>query len=105
MAGEREFLESPWEQGEDEIIAYIVDISTWPGTGAITGIVVVLKDEAGADVSATKLTGSNSSSDVANTITTKQVMLLAPGVEYRLEVMWVRSGNTLEGWGAIRGRV
>lgn len=100
---ERKFLEREWEQGVDEIIAYQVDTSLWPGTGDPASVVVKLYQmPAYTDVSSTNLTGSNSVS--GDIITTEFVTSLSEGVQYRLEVKWVKSGNTLEAYGFIRAK-
>ncbi len=102
MTNTREFQSSPWQQGPDEKIAYKVDTANWPGTGNPTNPVVKLYDDAGADVSATKLSGSASISGTE--ITTPLVQSLVEGKSYRLEVKWDRSGNTLEAFGGIECR-
>jgi hypothetical protein len=95
----REIKESPFLQGGDEILAYTVDTSPWGGYSS--GVVNVLKDKAGSDVSGTRLQGSPSA--VGNVITTSQVKsLIASEAPYRLEVKWVYNGNTFEAYAEIR---
>ncbi len=100
---ERKFLENKWEQGVDEVIAYKVDTSIWPGTGDPASVVVKLfQMPAYTDVSSSNLSGTNSVS--GDEITTKFVEGLSEGILYRLEVQWVKSGNTLEAYGLIIGK-
>ncbi len=92
----RQAVESPEPQGEDEIIAYLLDTANFPGTGAITNQANVIKDAEGNDVSGTNLTGSPTVS--AAIITTSGVQLLVPEVQYRMEVRWDQNGNTFEAY-------
>ena len=94
----REYTNSPKPVGEDEIIAFTIDTSTWPGTGDPTSIVTTLTAEDGSSTSG-KLTGSDSTS--GDTITTKGVTGLTAGVRYRMETKWVKSGNTMESFGFV----
>lgn len=97
---ERKFLEGKWEQGIEEVVSYLVDTSIWPGTGDPTSVEVKLfQMPAYTDVSGTNLTGASSVS--GDEISTKFVEGLSEGVQYRLEVKWVKSGNTLEAYGYI----
>lgn len=90
----RQAKESPQPQGEDEVVAYVVDTTNFPGTGAITNEVDEIKDSEGNDISTTNLTGAMSVS--APNITTRGVQLLVKGVRYRMEVKWDQNGNTYE---------
>ncbi len=101
MGGSRQAIESPYVQGEDEAIAYPVDTTNFPGTGAITNEADVIKDAEGEDVSATHLTGSVV--EAAPIITTRLVSNLVAKVEYRMEVKWDQNGNTFEAWFTITG--
>ncbi len=100
MAIRRQFVNSPILQGVDEKVAYTIDTSRWPGTGAVTGVVVKMKDSAGADAAA-KLSGAASVS--VDTITTPLVIDMVDGDRFRIEVLWIKSGNTWEGFGFIDG--
>jgi len=100
MTATRKFKNTPIDQGEDEVIVYLVDTSKWPGTGDPTDVSVVIKDRDGTDQSATNLSG-NAAVD-GNEIATPAVSgLVRGGSPYRLEVQWVKQSNTLEGWGPI----
>lgn len=100
MTATRKFKNTPIDQGEDEIVAYTVDTSVWPGTGDPGTITVVIKDRDGTDQTATNLSGSASNS--GDVITTPVVTgLKTGGSPYQLEVQWVKQSNTLEAWGKI----
>jgi len=103
MTSNRKFKNTPMYQGVDERVSYTVDTGLWPGTGDPTSMVVKLYDETGADVSATKLSGS--ASNAGAIISTPLVILLAAGASYRLEVQWVKSGNTYEAYGNLIGEL
>jgi len=95
---DRQFQEQSLPQGADERVAYDVDLLPWGGY--TSGAVVVLKDNAGVDVSATNLEGPAS---VAGTILTTPIvkLLAAASGPYRLEVRWVYLGNTFEAFGFL----
>ena len=99
MSVSRRFIEDQLAQGVDERIAYILDTSNWPGTGDPTSVVVLIKDENNEDASGTHLSGSTTVS--GDNITTPTVVALVKDTKYRLEVQWVKSGNTLEAYGFI----
>ena len=94
----REYTNSPKPVGKDEVIAFTIDTSKWPGTGDPTSIATTLTAEDGSSTSS-MLTGADSTS--GDTITTKGVTGLTAGVRYRMETKWVKSGNTLEAYGFI----
>lgn len=100
MASNRQFQESPWYQGQDEILARSVDVSTWSTTPITPSVALYdITDNAYTDVTATNLTGSATVADT--TITTPYITGLTAGKRYRLEVQWVDGGNTLEAYGEI----
>jgi hypothetical protein len=88
----REVKESELPQGVDEIIAYTVDTTPWGGY--TSDAAVILKDSDGEDVSGDNLSGAPS--EAADVITTPLVYGLTAGENYRLEILWVYSGNTFE---------
>ena len=106
MTFTREWKESPFYQGADETIAYTLTVPTSWGTSAFSNITCTLyedPDNDNTDVSATKLSGSASSS--GQVITTKAATGLTAGEKYRLEVQWDSSeGNTLEAFAFIYGQ-
>jgi len=97
----RKVKESPLPQGEDERIAYCMDTAPWGGYSS--GAAVVIKDASGVDVSGTHLAGAPSV--VGTVITTPLVIVLIRNIKYRLEILWVYSGNTFETYTEIVGEV
>ena len=97
----RKVQESPGPQGVDERIAYVLDTEPWGGYDSDAA--VVLKNGNGDDVSSTKLTGSISIS--SDEITTPLVISLEDKTKYRLEVLWIKDGNTFEAYCEIMGEV
>lgn len=99
----REWKESPFYQGEDEQIAYAVTVPTSWGTSDFSSLSSKLyedPDDANTDVTATKLSGSTTSS--SQVITTSTVQSLTAGKKYRLDVKWTSSeGNVLEAFAII----
>lgn len=91
----RQVAEGVQSQGVNERIAYIVDVSHWGSTPS--GVSVQAFDVTAGnytDVTATNLSGS--ASVAGNNITTPTVHSLTAGHMYRVEVLFVVSGNTLE---------
>ena len=103
MSDKREFKESPFYQGADEQIAYLVTVPTSWGTASLTSITCTLyedPDDANTDVTATKTSGSATAS--GQVITTKLVKSLTAGTKYGLEVKWTSSeSNVLEAFAII----
>ncbi len=93
----REILESPIDQGENEIIAYKLDTTPWGGSPL--NPVVVIYSQSGEDVSDEKLTGAPSVSE--NLITTPLVHDLDLGSRYRLEIIFEVDGNTLNAFAIL----
>lgn len=90
----RIIVQSPMFQGEDERIAYRLNTTPWGTSPASPS--VVLYDDAGANVSATYMTGSPTVSGVM--IIAPVVHSLVRGNQYRMEIKWTDSGNTFETW-------
>ena len=103
MADKREFKESPFYQGADEQIAYLVTVPTSWGTADFSNLTnTMYKDPDGdnTDVSATNLSGSTTAT--GQVITTQLVKSLTAGTKYRLEVKWTSSeSNVLEAYAII----
>lgn len=97
----RKVKNSPMPQGEDEKIAYYVDTAPWGGYSS--GAAAIIKDASGTDVSATHMPGA--ASEAGGVITTPLVILLTRNIKYRLEILWVYSGNTFETYCEIIGEV
>ena len=101
----REFKESPFYQGEDEILVYIFTVPTSWGTAVFTSLSATLYEDPNgenADKTATMLSGATASS--GQVITTPAVTGLTKDKKYRLEVKWKSSeNNTLEAYAIING--
>lgn len=98
---EREWVESPMPQGVDEEIVYSVDISKWGNSP--TSISVVVKNEAGTDVTTTVMPSGAPSTPNPLTIQLPVMKSLTAGAEYRVEVKFTSGGQVLECYGMIRG--
>jgi hypothetical protein len=97
----RELVESPLEQGEDEIIVYTVDMSA---VGTPSSPVVVVKDvNAGTAVTGTVMP-VNSPTVAGSVITLSPLKLLTRNVLYRVEVKSTISNNVLEHYFYVYGR-
>ena len=103
MAIKRELRNSPMSQGVDEKVACTVDTFEWPGTGAVTGVVAVIKDKNGTDVSGTRIAGA--ASVAGDVTTTPLVIAMTDGQLFRIEVQWVKSGDTWEAFRFIAGEI
>ena len=104
MATSREAIESPYLQGEDEILAYLVTTTPWAASPTSPTVKIFSYDlttDAYTDVTATKMSGSASVS--GDVITTPAVTSLTAGTRYRVEVKFVVSGNTFETYFWILG--
>lgn len=104
MSVSRAARESPFLQGEDEILAYLVTTTPWASSPTSPTVKLFSYDfdaETYTDVTATKLSGSPSIS--GDVITTPVVTSLAAGTRYRMEVKFVVAGNTWEAYFWIHG--
>ena len=99
MSATRRVKESPLYQGVDEQIAYTLTITLWGNSP--TSVSVVMKNAAGADVSATYLSGSASVS--GDSIVTPIVKSLVAGESYRMEIKFTSNGNIFEAYTDIVG--
>lgn len=100
MSEIREVAEGLQVQGEDERIAYTLDVSNYGSSP--TSVSVVVK-RGGEDVTSTVTTGS--SSVAGNVITLPVIHSLVPDAIYRVEVKFTVSGNVLEPYFNIEGQV
>lgn len=111
----RQFIEAPLQHGEDEGVGYALTVPTsW--TANPSSPVVVIKNSAGTDVTATTTQGS--ASVVGQVITTPKITGvgyrvhhslseggITKGQKYRLEVRFTTaSGGELEAFGEIVGQ-
>lgn len=99
----REVAEGRQYQGEDESIAYTLDVSA-VGSSPSSVSVVVKEAFTGTAVTATVMP-TNSPSVNGNVITLSALKLLTAGVLYRVEVKYTISGNILENYFEVMGQV
>ncbi len=100
-AEDREIIESPLYQGEDESIAY--SLTTTPWGSSPTSIVVTAFELDGTDVSSTVLSGSASVTN--DVITMPAIVSLTDGKVYRIEVKFTDSdGNIWEPYFYVNGQ-
>jgi len=98
----REITESPINQGIHERVAYQLTTTPWgssPSSPEVKLYSVNITTGVLADVSATNLTGT--ATIVGDVITTPLVIGLAAGTRYRMDILFVVSGNTEEAYGWI----
>jgi len=88
VSGIREVAEGVQVQGADEKLTYRLTVTNW-GTNP-TSPTVVVKNEAGTDVTSTVCTGSASVS--GNAITLPAIGSLTAGTLYRVEVKFTTGG-------------
>lgn len=101
MTSIRQFVPGQFEQGEDEQLSYVVDVTNW--TAAPAGASVVVK-VGSSDVSASVLRSSGSAVGVTGaSITTPCFINLASGSDYRAEVKFEESGLIYEGFFYVTG--
>jgi hypothetical protein len=90
---EREVVEGPQIQGEDERIIWTLDITPWGSSP--TDMVFVLKDSTGTDVTAAHCTGSPTAVS-ATLVNTPTIHSLDPGEQYRAELRFTSGGQVME---------
>jgi len=88
-------------QGEDEKVAYRIDVTNWGNNPSSPSVKIYDEDRESADVSATCLSGSPGVS--GNVITTPLIQNLTRNHDYRVEVQFAIGGNTLECFFEVRG--
>jgi hypothetical protein len=94
-AGIREVVEGAQSQGEDEQIAWAIDVSNWGSSPTAVAAIVKDMDDSYADVTSTVMP-INSPSVATDTITLSPLKLLTRGNTYRVEVKFTISGNVVE---------
>lgn len=103
MSDKREIKESPFYQGADESIAYVITVPTSWGTATFSSLSTALyqdPDGDNTDVTSTKISGATTAS--SQVITTGLISGLTAGEKYRMEVKWTSSeSNILECYGII----
>jgi len=101
MTSIRQFVPGQFEQGEDEQLPYVIDVSNW--TAAPEAACVVVK-VGGSDVSASVLSSSGSAVGVTGaSITTPCFVNLTSGCDYCAEVKFEQSGKIWEGFFFVTG--
>lgn len=98
----REVLEGKQYQGEDESIAYTLDVSAIGSSPS--SVSVVVKDVTNGTVVTSTVMPTGSPSVSGNVITLPALKLLTAGVLYRVEVMYTISGNILESYFYVQGQ-
>lgn len=100
----REVREGTQNQGEDERIAYVIDVSTWgTGPGAPANFIYDVTGGGHVDTSAVNLIGVPSVA--GDTVITSRVIVLTAGRQYRLDVQFTMSGNVYEAYILINAEV
>ena len=98
MPSYRLFKESPWEQGEDEQIAYAFDTMPWGVTCPLSPSMVVLIN--GSDVTASKTTGSAAIGTCATCVVLGRFDNPVPSTTYRIQVTFTDNKATPNTYGA-----
>jgi hypothetical protein len=89
---------SPWEQGEDEQIAYSIDTTPWGITCPLSPSMVVLLN--GSDVTASKTTGSAAIGTCATCIVFGRFDNPVPASTYRIQITFKDNLSTPNTYGA-----
>lgn len=98
----REVVQSPLEQGADEVIAYQITTTPW-GSDPSSPSVVVFDQADDSDVTSTVMpTGSPSAA--ADVITLPSLTSLTLGSTYRVEVKFAAEGHTWESFFIVKCR-
>lgn len=92
----REVLEGVQYQGEDESIAYTLDVTAIGSSPS--SVAVVVKDVTNATTVTATVMPTGSPSVAGNVITLPALKLLTAGVLYRVEVKYTISNNILESY-------
>lgn len=100
---DREVLEGKQYQGEDESIAYTLDV-TAVGSSP-TSVAVVVKDITNDETVTATVMPTGSASVSGNVITLPALKLLTADVLYRVEVKYTISGNILESYFYVQGQM
>jgi hypothetical protein len=96
----REINQSPLVQGVDERIAYTLTTTPWGSSPSIPA--VVIKDEAGVDVTDDHTTGAASAG--GDIVTTPLIHSLENGINYRLEISFTIGSNVFEAFAELYGQ-
>jgi hypothetical protein len=83
----REIIESPLEQGEDEVIPYVIDTTNWGGSPTLLSVTVKRQQRNRSWVDVTGSTTSGSGVESGNYVATPNILNLIAGNLYRVEVL------------------
>lgn len=101
MTSIRQFVPGQFEQGIDEELPYIIDVTKWATAPAAACVVVRV---GGSDVSASMLQSSGSAVGITGaSITTPCFVNLTSGCDYRADVRFEQSGKVWEGFFYVTG--
>lgn len=103
MNNVREVAEGVQFQGEDESIAYTVDVTAVGSSPS--SVAVVVKNMTDGTIVTPTVMPSGSTSVSGNVITLPALKLLTAGVLYRVEVKFTVSGNILESYFYVQAQV
>ena len=98
----REVAEGKQYQGEDESIAYTIDVSAIGS--APSSVSAVVKDVTNGTVVTATVMPTNVPTVSGNVITLSPLKQLTPSVLYRVEVKYTISGNILENYFLVQGQ-
>jgi hypothetical protein len=99
---DRQIIESPLYQGEDERIPYTLTTTPWGSSPTSPAVVVKLESDL-SDVTATVIP-SGSASVAGDVITLPIIRNLTTGVRYRLEIQFTIGTRIQECWGVLIGQ-
>ena len=101
MSNIREIREGLQYIGEDEEIVYTLTTTPWGSDpGVATAKIYELVGDALSDVSTTCMSGSLSTS--GDVITLPEISGCTAGTDYRVEILFVCSGNTFEAFAELK---
>ena len=99
----REILEGLQYQGEDESVAYSIDVTNYGNTPTSPAVDVFDEDDLSTSVKSTVMP-TGSPSVASNVITLPALTALTDGQTYRVEVQFTLSGNLFEVFFRVRGQ-
>lgn len=83
----REVIESPVEQGEDEVIPYVIDTTNWGGSPTLLNVAVKRRQRNGTWVDVTASTTSGDGVVSGDFVATPNILNLIAKNTYRVEVL------------------
>ena len=95
-------IQGPKLQTSNESIAYTIGVAAYPGSGDPSSVIAtVFNLSDNSDVTSTVMS-AGSVSVSGNTITLKPLTALTANANYKIQVVFTRSGNVLEGYFLIK---